>query len=376
MNYITFFSFLNFLFYCVTYGLSKSVFWANVSLGKSRRRWVVFFSILFCLIPFWGGDYFHYMEIFPMLKQGWYQLNVEKIYETFARYSPDYHFFRFIIWGTAFWLVCKCIRILHLNFDLSIFFFTSLFLYKFSYARVSLCMAIMYLGLAVMSKNKLKEFIIGLTLVISSFYFHKSSLFGIAIIIASFAISNMTKRTIFCLFILFPIFVVLVQVLIGDYLSMNIERGSMNMGAGQTYMTNENVAIGIGEYIMNILWRSMIYLIAYLYIKIIYDGNYVQLPRRIKYFANASFLTIYASSIFAFNLGINTTVIYNRFLNFCMLPSVFFLSSCYANRIHKQLIKIIVYVGSAAAVYTLLYSTYLNDDNAAKYMLILNAYLK
>ena len=115
-----------------------------------------FFSILFCLIPFWGGDYFHYMEIFPMLKQGWNQLNVEEIYEFFARYSPDYHFFRFIIWGTAFWLVCKCIRILHLNFDLSIFFFTSLFLYKFSYARVSLCMAIMYLGLAVMSKNKLR----------------------------------------------------------------------------------------------------------------------------------------------------------------------------------------------------------------------------
>ena len=117
-------------------------------------------------------------------------------------------------------------------------------------------------------------------------------------------------------------------------------------------------------------------MIAFLYIKVINDGSYLKMPKSIRLFATASFLSIYVSSFFIIDLGINTTVIYNRFLNFCMLPSVYFLSYCHDNGIHSKIVKFIVNIGTTAAIYALLYSTYLNNINTPKYLYILDNYLR
>lgn len=376
MSVITLITFFNLVIYYLIYILSKKSFWQKVNVERRTRYCIFILSVLFCIIPFWGGDYFHYMEIFPILRAGEYQLNIENIYTIIARLTQDYHIFRLFVWGGAIVLICICIKLLKLRYDITFFLFTTLFLYKFSYARVSLAMSLMYIGSALLLKDKNIKKIFGIIAIIVSFYFHKSAIFGIAVIIITPLFLNNSRFKIYSLLLLFPLFVLVTQYFIGEYLAVDFERDGMNFGVGQQYMTSEIVDVGIGEHIMNLLWRGTIYMIAFLYIKVINDGSYLKMPKSIRLFATASFLSIYVSSFFIIDLGINTTVIYNRFLNFCMLPSVYFLSYCHDNGIHSKIVKFIVNIGTTAAIYALLYSTYLNNINTPKYLYILDNYLR
>ena len=76
-----------------------------VSLAK--YRFALFLCVIFCVFSFWGTDWFHYLEKFPMLLSG-EKGHMESIYVWIAQnLSPNYIIFRLIIWGGAFYLFIK-----------------------------------------------------------------------------------------------------------------------------------------------------------------------------------------------------------------------------------------------------------------------------
>lgn len=370
-------TFFDFVIYICAVIISYKCFKYRTPLTKGKRYIVFFLAVLFCIIPFWGGDYFHYMEVYPYLKEGGYQLNVEPIYSFIAYYTSDYHVFRLIIWGVAIVLVCGSFKLQELDFDTCLFIFSALFVYQFSYARVSLSMAIMFFGVSLMYTKERKYHLIGLALLASSFFFHKSALFGIATIIISSCFLNMTKSKLKLLLYAFPILIFAIQFIVEYFLSISFDReeGEVNFHAGQNYMTADAIVVGPGEFIMNTFVRLTFYMIAYLYIKVVNNGVYNQFSKSAKLFATISFFTIYFASFFALDIGINSTVIYNRFLKFCIVPATFFLSYCYSHKVYVRYIKKNVFIGILAACYSLIYSTYLNYVDSSKFIYILKTFM-
>ena len=92
-----------------------------VSLAK--YRFALFLCVIFCVFSFWGTDWFHYLEKFPMLQSG-EKGHMEDIYAWIAQnLSPNYIIFRLIIWGGAFFLFIKTLKNLDISIDLALLFF-------------------------------------------------------------------------------------------------------------------------------------------------------------------------------------------------------------------------------------------------------------
>ena len=49
---------------------TKKAYYPLYTLKPSYRRIGIFLILLFCLFPFWGGDYFHYQQAFFFFNRG------------------------------------------------------------------------------------------------------------------------------------------------------------------------------------------------------------------------------------------------------------------------------------------------------------------
>lgn len=355
--------------------LGKRSFKRNCALSKRNKFLIAFCLILFILFPFYGGDYFHYMADYPLLQDDRLQLNEEQVYSFIAKNTPNYHFFRLVIWGGALFLLFLLFRKLKLNVDLCFFIFSSVYITQFAYARVSLAMAIMFYGAAfLLVKSGITRgynFITGLAIVLISIFFHKSSIIGIITLFLAYILRNINKNTIIFVLAVFPVGLLIVNIVISNYLSISFDDVVGTIGKGQDYFTADALEQGIGEIIQLTLWRLTVYLIALYYIRLIFKNKISIYPPHIKLFATSTFLIVYIASFFLFDVGINTTILFNRILNYSIIPGTVFLAYSKMHNIENNWINKILTLGVIAATYTLIYSTYLNYVNANKIFEIL-----
>lgn len=338
--------------------------------GRIPRDRFVLVEILiffFCLFSFWGADWFHYAQIFAKIKN-FGGTHMEDIYVSIVQVSPNYLTFRLIIWGAALFFVFDSFKRIEINYVVAVLVFSATWLIWFSYARVSLAMAMMFWGVSVIYKPLYKKrylsMIIGLIAIIASFYFHKTAVFGISIIGIAFLVSKLNGRAIIILSILFiPVEFILVQNFLLDYMLIEVSADDSVIGeslvSGQRYLSEKSIVSGFGSNIAKFLELVPYYLTLLCCLKLNLKRNrFVNIPNSVKVFAYIAFYTILFSSIFAFDFGFSTEIFYGRFMRFAFLPCVIVVTYCYGWIETHKIAKFTIYSGVIGTIYQLLYVFY------------------
>lgn len=357
--------FFNLCLLLLMYALMRNSLKSPHIIVTSNKRVTVVLMFIFVLFSFWGADWFHYLEAFNTLKRGG-QSNIEEIYFWIAQYlSPNYIVFRLLVWGTSLCLLLHTFKRLSIPTHLAIFFFSTIYIIWFSYARVTLAMVLIYYGLTVLYKSyksKLNSIVLGITAIAGSFFFHKSALFGIAAAFLTLFVKKFDRKTILIILFCYPILLYLTQNFLHDFLiaDMNGEEGGFgaNMAVGQNYLNADSRESGWGSIIQRFFERFPHFLLAYISIQFIRSKFYYKAPKDIQAFIRLQFFIVLLSSLFMFDLGVNTSTVYSRFLRFAVIPSCIILTYFYSKRFNFKYTKIAFYIAFIGTIYAVTYSMY------------------
>lgn len=351
--------FLFFIFLIVAPAFSQQ------RLTASRRNFAIILTLLFCLFSFWGKDWFNYLQYFGDMKQGYMISSMESIYNHIGMYCSNYIMFRFVIWGAALYFFYKTINLLPINRDVALFFFCAFFLIWFSYARASLAMSIMFYGSAklVTSRNLFSiKGLYGIVLICVSFFFHKSSIIAIsAIAISELLMSLNRKVAVIISILIFTIGIIILKNNFGEFIDflINDEDNFLNEYAsrGNVYLNADNVALGPGVLLQAVLERTPYYILAYMSVKSLLSSR-LSIPASIQRFMMIFVVIILFSTIFAFDLELNTNLLYGRMMRFLLIPSCVILTYYYTNNYYPKLTRCTYTLFFISTIYSLVYVLY------------------
>lgn len=337
------------------YRVSKWSYWLSV-----------FLMFFFCLYSFWGLDWFGYLQTYEKVRNG-LNTNLEDFYlYIIDNYCKDYLTFRVIVWGGALLILFEIVRRLSIQKHLFLFVFSCFFLIFYSYARVSLAMAIMFYGLSLLYKPykrlRLFSYLVGILFIYLSLYLHKSAVLGVAVI--SLSLLSMCfnrKRVLLFSVLFFPFMVEITRDYLEEIMIMEIDNDTGftdYLYAGQRYFQHENSRYGFGKIVSIIVESIPYYLIAYCSLKLTFSKLYSLVPNDVKIFIRVSFILVLCSLIFLFDLGYNTNIIYVRFLRFCIIPASIVLTYLYQVRFKPKLLNCIIFLLGFNVTYALLYTLY------------------
>lgn len=353
---------IDLILYLIIFFSFKPAVTSPYLVSKKKRITGIVCILLFCLFSFWGSDWFHYLEAFPEIKAGQHS-NLEVIYFYIGQISSSYIIFRCIIWGTALFLLSKTISNIDVSYDLCFFIFGSVYLIWFSYARASLAMALAFCGYSIINnRSNIWKFLLGGTLVVLSFYFHKSSMFVIACIILALIANKNPKLSCILTILLFPIFINYLNSNLSDFILMSFEDDSSDFSSylqkGQMYMSTEGRIRGIGEIIRNVFERIPYYMTSLLALMAIFRSKEKH-PTSIKAFMVLQILIVLMSSAFLFtSKEFSFGVIYIRFLRYAFIPSSIVLAYLFQIGFKYKITKATVCIAIFGSIYSLLYSFY------------------
>lgn len=358
--------FFNLILWMCIFLITQRAFRYPYINSKSNRITALLLILIFCLYPFFGGDYFHYKHMYNEYKMGGF-IPLENIYKWIIEHIAfSYLFFRLLVWGTALAILVKAYKRLDVPFDLCLALFASMFLIWFSYARVSLAMAMILLGLALVVKPYKRlpfiSFVFGLCIIFCAEFCHRSAIIGILAALGSLFLINADKKKIVLIGILFPLAIFLLTNILNEFMMLDLDYDSyVSINQRDGYLGDADAGRhtrGLGELISHFLTRTPIFLTAVLYVYLIFRGKFLQMPKTVRCISSYAFIIVLIALAFSFDLGYNTYVFYYRTLTFAMIPSAVFIASVKANRLENKLTNLIIVIGVLGVFYTLIYSTY------------------
>ena len=326
-----------------------------------RYRLGVLLCLLFFLVSFWGTVWFNYLESYDIIRFG-YETSFENVYVWIIQNSPSYLFFRLVVWGIALYLFVKTTNNLSVSKELVLLLFSTIYIIWFAYARATLAMVIAFYGYSLITKNdhNLKSVVLGIMVLLSSYFFHKTAVFAICVVALAVLLKRYSRYAIWILLITFPIGIVCAKMGIADF--MMTDAGGEGdiasyMASGQRYMENDMSTLGIGALLQSMFERLPYYLTACLGFGIIRQRN-TMIPNDIKAFIVLQILIVLVSSIFAFDLGANTSTIYVRFLRFAAIPTTIVMAYLYQCGYCSKYVKLTIRLAVCGTLYALFYSFY------------------
>lgn len=357
--------------------LSRKGFKEPFTLRPWRRYLMILVAMAFCLFSFWGTDWFHYAEMYlNLVYMDGFNTSLEDVYYYIANYlAPNYLVFRAVIWGAALYLMCLLMKHASVRADLILCFFCSVWLIYFGYGRISLAYALMYLGGAVICKpvrgKVLLSLMLGSVLLISSLFFHKSSIYGVALILLAFLPRMLNKRTFLLLLMIYPFVVLITELLLAQFMDSAVDPTERNTGAtaGMTYLTEDSDEIGLAYNLQLFLECIPYYLLAFLgyRLNILTEettddeaplDSMNPVPSDVRFFGRLLFYIVATASVFAFNLGVNTRILFIRFLRFGFIPACIVLAWTWQSGRFPRLVRWSFLLALASTAYALLYSFY------------------
>lgn len=331
-------------------------------VNVSYRRQSILLSVVFVLFAFWGADWFHYQDVYAGLRNG-ESGHIEHVYMIVAqKLSIGYISFRMMIWGTGLLMYCLLIRRLPVNPDAALMFFLSIWLIWFSYARVSVAMAMVFLGASLLyrpSGHRLLSYVLGLILMASSVFFHKTAIFALLVVAVSM-MAGLLDRKVFAVAV--PILFIagryLMPSVLAGFMAMDGYGDGMMSGSlayGQKYMEGEAAESGLGSWLQRLLEMLPYYLLAI--------SSYVVLLKHdvekdIAVNMRMIIMIVMTSSLLLFDYGVNTSVMYVRFMRFSFIPSSIVLAYLWCNGILKGMTGYTYLIALAGTFYSVIYSLY------------------
>lgn len=336
-------------------------------LSNKARMMGILLILVFCLFPFWGRDYFHYMEAFRDVKIG-SRSNLEPFYEWIIVNVADYYVvFRLIVWGLALILLLYAYKRVFRSFDLSLFYFAALYLPWFSYARASLAISSIILGITFLTKplrrSSLLSILIGFSLIAISIFFHRSAVLGIAAVVGSILIVGDNKYKLLLILVSLPVAVYFVSHYMDTILLQFIGMDSdMDVFFSERkvngYLMGESNERGLGGLLGDFLNRGAVLIMPIAYTVLVFKGYYQQF-NRVEKLVSAYTLCVIFLAIGLVSVGdYNMNVLFYRTLFFSYPANAVFLMSIKNRNLIKGIYGVIYYVGIVGSMYALVYSTY------------------
>ena len=307
--------------------------WKIVLKGRfmSKENIIVAYScvFLFFVFSFWGGDWFHYYYYITDETYAHYVEHLEDFYLILAdRVNNDYLLWRCVIWGSSLLLIIITTWRLKLNTSRFLAFFTAVALMPLSVGRVTLSMAVAFLGYSYiikpMANLKLISYVVAGVLVICSPYFHKSGVMFIALVPLSFV--KLKKKTILTLFLSIPLVIIFLKVigiysLFGDFFGNDIsEKLSDYSSSGM------ELAQGPVEAVIDLIFYSYVLLTLYIIIKGVNVKEYDTWSKSARFWGNIVFWIFLLAFILVF-VDASSTTIFIRMVQMNSIPIAIFLCS-------------------------------------------------
>lgn len=362
--------FINLILLFLVFSFQKKALKEPFRVPKTNRVISIIIMFIFVLFPFWGEDWFHYSVGYESLLLG-DSGHMETIYVWIAQHlSVGYISFRFAVWGTGLILLLLTIDRMPLEKDLILLFFGAIWIIWYSYARVSLGLALGYWGLAVFYypyKNRFFSKLISIFAILISFYFHKSAfvlIFAIALTIISF---NLKRRTFVLVMLLtLPIVIILIRSNIASFYLLDTDANEEGFGQslyyGQYYLgsgQNFNKG-GIGALISTFLASAPYYLLLIQCVLLTAKSTLLTAPKVVQSFIRFYIIMVLIASMFALNIGVDSSTLFVRFLRFAAFPSAVVLAYFWENNFYPKITKWTFYIAILSTLYSVSYSMYLN----------------
>lgn len=330
-----------------------------------------FLILIFCLFPFWGGDYFHYNQAFYDYNHGG-NLTQEPLYGwLYSTFSFSYTAWRFVVWGGALFLLFRAYKRCSENYDLCLFFFGALYVHWFSYARASLAMSFILFGLAFLSMAKtnatmfsrINSCLLGLASLVVAFFFHKSALLGIGAAVASLFLLNATRRTILLIAVMIPVMVFALQWGLDYFAEMELSQDTIITAHYRDRFVNLGEMSGVyrmslGPFLEQLLAKLPLYFNVVLYIISLYIGLYNRFSLGERAFASYVFIITLMSIGIDFTEGYATRVLQYRTLFFAMPANGVFLSAVRRNGYDRVPYQIVFWGGLLGSAYCMTYAVW------------------
>lgn len=336
----------------------------GIQISPTKRKVSKLLILLFCLYSFWGKDWFGYLLYYKEIERGGVVSSIEDIYNWVGKFCPSYAIFRLVIWGPALFFFLKTIKRLSLDLDIVLFFFCSIYLIWFSYARVSLAMAVIFYGYSLMYSSRKRldlKYILGIILILASFYLHKSSIFAIIVVFTAELLKRWSKVSVALPIIIFPIAVIIAISQFGSFVDslVNNEANVMNEYAtvGNAYLNSDSYIAGPGVLLQWFFERTPYYLLSFICIKVIWRND-LRVAPNIKPFMLVLFLLVLTATVFLFDFGFNTATLYGRFIRYAQIPACIVLSHLYTKNIYLKLTKVTYWLAIVGTAYSLFYVMY------------------
>lgn len=338
-------------------------------VNKQKRNVAIFLMFIFVMFSFWGADWFHYYEGYVDMLKG-ERGHMEPVYEWIAkRLSFNYISFRFVIWGISFLFVIDLFKRVRVNTNLALFFFGTIWILWFSYARVSAAITLALWGcsLLLIPYRKIPHtasFFIGLAAMAASLFLHKTAFFIIIVI----AVSYLTiKIKTGWLVGLLGVAIILFFNNINDYIELIFslegdfsgEGASQAIAYGQFYLSNEGGQNGIGLRISFFIEELSFFLVGLQCLFFSLKKEFKNIPFDIQMFIRITLFIVVISVLLNFVGGFNTATLFRRFLRYAQITSAIVFSFFWERKKYPFLNKTTLAVGLLSTIYALGYQWYL-----------------
>lgn len=325
---------------------------------KDTYWFSVILIILFAVFGYITGDYDNYIYIYNASDYYNETVHVEPLYATLMKWSHgNYDLWRFLIWAPAVLIYSLILKKLKVNLNVAFMFFAILPMFYFCSHRQYLGLAIMYLGLVLLStpsKNMIISRLFAILLMIGSIYFHRSM--PLYILLAMIALLPFKKVTYIIMAVLFPIIYINFDLIV-NFFTVTVNTSTMELYS-RNYIDSEfRVDITLWGIIGNIVNQLPVYLLLiYAIYKSAFSSDASLVPPMAKVFLNIAVLEIYLSLLFT---GQEVSAfLAPRFREYSLVPlSMFY--TIYLTRFRmNRTIRTFVYMVLFADIYMLAYSIY------------------
>lgn len=327
--------------YLINFLLMNIIFFMTyINQKKSypvQATWIA--TLIFCLVAYWDTDFFTFRHtFFTELKDF-----RDPLYTYLRAVSFDsYTIFRLIIWGSALYLFKKTIDRFEISRNIAIYIFTIFFLLTFSYARVSLGMAMYFYGLSFIIKpnqyNRFWSIVIGLVFIGCSYFGHRSLL--ALILLTPLAYVKLNKKVFIAIVVVGALASGLAAILLSDLTAGTTQLSNDFGGAGEAAEHYANIEVEM-EYnwkfaLMRYLRFSSFYItMAYITWKIVFSADSKLISNEIKRFATLSLGILVLALSFLLLPTWGADIIGYRYLYMLGIPICITLSYFGTNKISK-----------------------------------------
>ena len=315
--------------------------WPVISNNKVRDFFWLLFFVLYAVTYAIDSDFFHYKEIVYSTTEV-LDYGLEQVYQYLILFiNNNYLLFRIIVFGGAALVYYFTLTKYRINRTAGILLMLIVFGGVFCYARATLAYAVYYLGVSfIISKEENRKsfsynvfgksiwFALGLALILSSFFFHRSMLILIAL--TPFSFLKLGKRSIFIIILLSPIVLYAFRSILGDVFSIlafddNIERRVTDVYVGAS---NSNVNWkGVIGYVLN----YGVYALCFILISVSLFKNNTLINNWVKRLYTFYFTLSYVA-LLCYPLFDGNIIYMHRFLKMTSVPIIIILSYLYTKK--------------------------------------------